>query len=184
MPKKTNGQTMTDEEFINYFRLNLNTFTDTAWAPIATDISTWASSYRLSSIVNITIPFDDGGVVTSDYDACCWVFSTGKQPGLFNEVGTHPVSGNRQFGMTTENGVKTFFIHGANRSKNLLGHIVGYGPADELWETTLANVKEFIEAQPQGGQCSINTPDKIRLNWNAIRTQLMSSSPITDITCD
>jgi hypothetical protein len=80
--------------------------------------------------------------------------------------------------------VKTFFIKGADRSKNLLGRIVGYGPADEFWETTLANVEEFIEAQAQGGQCSINTPDKNRLNWTSLREQLMSSSLINDISCD
>lgn len=184
MPKKANGQTMTDEEFINYFRLNIGTFTETAWTPITSDNALWTSSDPLGAILNITIPFDDGGVVTSDHDACCWVFSTVKDPGLFNEVGTHPVSGNRQFGMTTENGVKTFFIKGADRSKNLLGQIVGYGPADDFWETTITNVKEFINATAQAGQCSINTPDKNRPNWIQERAKLMSSSPLTNIGCE
>ncbi len=184
MPKKPNGQTMTDEEFINHFRLNLTSFTPSNWSPIASDNTLWNSSNPLGAILIINIFGDNGGVVSSDHDACCWVFSTVKQPGLFNIVGTHPVSGNRQFGITTENGVKTFFIKGADRSKNLLNLIVGYGPADTFWEDTLENVEEFIKAPAQGGQCSINVADKNRPNWISVRHQLMSSNPITNIGCD
>ena len=184
MPKKPNGQTMTDEEFINHFRLNLTSFTENTWTPISSDNTLWNSNNPLGSILTVHIFGDNGGIVSSEHDACCWVFSTVKVPGLFTIVGTHPVSGNRQFGITTENGVKTFFIKGADRSKNLLNLVLGYGPADDFWETTLENIEAFIEAPAQGGQCSINVADKNRPNWISVRQQLMSSNPITNIGCD
>lgn len=189
MPKKLNGQTMTNEELISHFRININTYSNVgiygcSFEPILSDNALWASSNPLGAIVNIDIPGNDNGaVVCSDFQSCCWVFSTLKYPGLFG-IGPHPVSGNRQFGIAENGGNKYFYIKGVDKSKNWLSYIFGYSGGDGLWNTTVDGFKDFITDEIQDGEATVNPPDLQRPNWNSIKSQLLSTSSINQINCE
>jgi hypothetical protein len=74
----------------------------TSFDPIPQDEALWNSSNPLSTIISISIALDDGNVVCSDFQSCCWVFTTLQalwKPFTWKD-GVHPVSGNRQFGIS------------------------------------------------------------------------------------
>jgi hypothetical protein len=93
------------------------------FTPFSTsDAALWNSSSPLSTIMKIQldevfgITTADGDVICSQYDPCCWIFTTlGSSDGI-SGGGIHPVSGNRKFGYTYENGIFVIFTQGADRA--------------------------------------------------------------------
>ena len=84
------------------------------------NLERWNSSDPLGTVGSFAIPGNSGSVVLSQYsnseDCLCWTFSTIEQVPAGD--GTHPVSGNRQFGLKTdEDGRCTFFTRGVDRAK-------------------------------------------------------------------
>lgn len=182
------GGHVPDPVFANH-RLNINDFTDfpqfgTVFEPIPGDINLWNSTNPLGSIIEIDIPVDDGAVVCSDYNSCCWIFSTVKDPVLFNNLGSHPINGSRQFGIAENGGNKYFYNKGCERANNIISKIFGYFPQDALWSGMLDNFKGWINDAAQGGQAGIMGVTTQRPSWNSVQQILMSSSPITTIPCE
>ena len=113
--KMPNG--LTHQTFSEYIRTNINEFVDTNIsnfhaAPFPGESDRWGSSNSEGSIVFIDIPFDKGSVVVSYQDIYSWTFTTIHDP--WN--GGHPVSGNREFGLVTDENWNTYFrTKGADR---------------------------------------------------------------------
>lgn len=191
MPKKSNGQRMTNEELISYFRLHVNEFTDfdpilgSTFDPIPDDQVLWNSSNPTGSIIKIDIPGDNGVVACSDFSSCCWIFSTIKEN--FLGSGYHPVSGNRQFGIAENGGNKYFYLKGADRATtywdNFISPIV-YGGTDQLWNNVIIRFNNYITAVSQGGSTTIGEPTRFRPNWNAVKQQLKLPQMINHINCE
>jgi hypothetical protein len=183
-----NGQDMTNEELITHFRKNMSIFSNhgmfgSEFNPKPADITLWNSSNPTGTIVDINIPGDDGAVVCSDHKTCCYTFSTLKSP-LWT-IDDHPVSGNRQFGISEEGGNKYFYIKGADRGHNWFQSTLAphyYGGGDALWSTTVEHFKMYIDNN--GGQGIVLDAIKKRPSWDAVKAVLLENQPITTISCE
>jgi len=127
----------------------------------------WSSNDPIASIFEINM-FDDGSVITADYNfGQNWTFSTLNAPGWFeggSYDGFHPVSGNRQFGLVqNSDGTYTFYTSGVDRITgfwHLLGQVPLFNPdfafeqAEELWQCFLDQIKNFVESN--GGTVSLD----------------------------
>ena len=186
-----NGTPMTPDQFFEYVHSNFFNFDDgcnSSFDFLDTNIdgSLWNSNNPLGSIININIfgP-DNGSVIVSQFDdaGCyCWTFTTITES---QENGEHPVSGNRQFGITqNSDGSWTFFTRGVDRAiDNNLGISsgVGFRMADSLWNCIINNMRNFINSN--GGN-TVNTFSKtIRPDWNSIEDYLNSLGTIDIIKC-
>lgn len=130
---------------------------------------------------------DDGAVIVSDYQDCCWVFST-----IVTEASdSQPFSGHRQFGIrTTPNGLE-FFTRATDRAKltsfmkSLLNDACSYQDyfniGDITWTNLMNSVKSLTESH--GGAASITSTDYIRPNYKDIIEYLKSDVPL-QINCD
>ena len=191
MPKNSNGQRMTNEELISYFRIHINQFSDfdpilgSTFDPIPSDQTIWVSNNPLGAIVKIDIPGDNGVVACTDFSSCCWIFSTVKDH--FIGSGYHPVSGNRQFGIAENGGNKYFYLKGADRAStywdNLISPLV-YGGTDQLWDNVITRFNNFITNPIQDGSTMVGSPTRHRPNWNAIKNQLKLPQTINHINCE
>ena len=182
-----NGVQLTVPQFLEYIRTNLNDFvppgqpTFNPQTLLSGEVTRW-QNHELGSIVSILIPLDNGSVTLSDYStdpyglATSWKFSTLHDP--FN--GGHPVSGTREFGISTYPGYSyvdylnmahstpttyTFYIQGADRINSRLGEIAGslkngtlnpsqafqFQAGDALWSGLIGNVAKFIDDPSHGG---------------------------------
>lgn len=134
-----NGKTVTAEEFLTYFRSNINQFAKphAEFNPYdSTSGTLWKSNKPLDAVISINlakvnvdtsrgeppygVPTGDakltiekGSVVVSEFTSSHWNFSTAKTA----NDGWHPVSGTRQFGIKKkgENGSYTLYTKGADR---------------------------------------------------------------------
>lgn len=180
-----NGATVSADAFLNHIRRNINDFTDGSdFNPFSeADAVLWNSTNPLTTVISIEIFPDNGSVINSQYEPCCWVFSTLKTPPLYD--GTHPVSGNRQFGYSqNQDGSFTFYTKGADRLTtwyHALGMPLAFGGADNLWRSFQNHIKNY--ADQHGGIASIQQEFTFRPNWEAIRNLIKSNTPITTIPC-
>ncbi len=140
---------------------------------------------------------DDATVICSSYDnGCCWVFSTiwVTDPGIYSN-GSHPVSGNRQFGLKEQgDGKYEFYIKAADRSRiniilALLAPKTGnnatdifFAITDASWNSLTSNIVALVNSK--GGIASQNEPVIIRPRWNDVKSKLKSSFPLTSIPCE
>jgi hypothetical protein len=180
-----NGATLSADAFLNHIRRNINDFTDgPEFNPFSQDdITLWHSNDPLSTVISINIFPDNGTVITSQFEPCCWVFTTLKTPPIYD--GTHPVSGNRQFGyIQNQDGSFTFYSKGADRLTSwyhALSAPIAFGSADELWRSFQNYIKNY--ADQHGGAASIQQEFRFRPNWETIRDLIKSNTPITTIPC-
>jgi len=173
-------------EFLDYFRRNINSYVNPSlgdFQPIPVDATLWNSTYPLTSIITIKITPDDGSVVCSDFDGDYWTFSTVTAP--WYDDGTHPVSGNRQFGISQQSdGTYIVYTKGADRVTkwyhNLLEN-TGFTNADALWRSLQNNLSLLIPLN--GGSVGEKIEKKYRPEWHKIRYQLKSATPMTKINC-
>jgi hypothetical protein len=196
-----NGERMTEQDFFNYFRLNINDFTGgTTFTPSdysgddINDSELWNSIYPFGSILHIdmlqvgNMTTVDGDVLCSQYNCCSWIFSTLRTGTELFDSGWHPVSGNRQFGFTTQSEQTELYTRAADRITvwwvNLIGPKKTFDDGAAVWRTMQNQVIDFVERN--GGRMSsqkkseeVNTPD-----WEAIRDRLKGTSPIFYIPCD
>lgn len=143
LPQYTNGTTMTPDQFLEYFRLNINSFTGqpvngASFAPYfdddtylsgtvhVDDALKFNSSYEnsLGALIHIHIPLqgsgltNDGTVVESGYlresvNNRHWFMFSTMKTPLDGE---HPVAGNRKFGIFPDpNGGYCFYTMGVDR---------------------------------------------------------------------
>jgi len=156
---------------LNYFRSNLNSFTNgnTSFGAynegegkrfLANENSALMSfQVLLGGFFNV----DDLSVMQSKNSSNYWVFSTMT---TFRDGG-HPVSGNRQFGVTTNNnGTYTFFTRGADRPNTMLDKASSsliFEGADELWQAVMTNMVNYIN--DNGGNAERNVTFSKQTDW-------------------
>lgn len=204
----TNGQKFTPTQFLNYVRLNINSFVDTSISSFTpTSLNTgynesqiWNSSNPLGAIIHINIPglAGDGSVICSKTDENHWVFTTIEVPygPLQGQDGIHPVSGNREFGLIANpNGTYTFYTRGVDRMtdgfESLMAensNIVLGSPFDRpdiLWNSLKTKIHNFVQnnggssATPSTSQNAIWRPD-----WTKVRQVLRGELAISDLGCN
>lgn len=103
-------------------------------------------------------------VVATKTNSQFWVFST-----AFSIIDQeHAVSGNRQFGITSNsNGNFTFYTRGADRPTGIIDALAAsaiFSGADKLWRTVMNNVA--TEINRLGGSATVNTPFSTRVSWS------------------
>ena len=116
-----------------------------------TDIPTIGSIFN----INIDLPANDGSVICINHDTYSWTFATISDP--YNL--SHPVSGNRQFGLEPNgSGGYTFFTRGTDRAFDELSggtrDILNYGTGEWIdlldqgarpWRSLQQLVESFID---------------------------------------
>ena len=193
----TTGQQFTANEFLDYFRRNLNSFTNGSGSEFEpycniptmcqTETDLWNSNNPLGAIIYIDIPADDGVVVCTEYTDSYWYFMTMNAP----YAGNHPVSGTRQFGYEPNlDGSYNFFVRGVDRFNSFIQSDIAeifsntdsFLAADLLWLTLQQNMNNFVNSN--GGASSIGTNAKKRPNWNKIKGVSLGNRPINDLGCE
>lgn len=194
LPKNSNNQTMTPLELLEYFRKNITpTFTQgnsTQFSPYydgtyllgqpvvyVNDSSIYnnADVNSLGAWGHFHINLDDGSIVESDYEK-----STSDKYFTFTTLatpldGTHPVAGNRRFGIkTSSQGGYEFYISGVDRvwdwSASVYNGFFHTGfAADALWEQVQTNMINFVNQN--GGSATYFTPHHkaARVEWNSVK---------------
>ena len=206
------GERWEPSDLFDHFRKEINSFAEgsgSVFNPYSPqDEIMWSSDNPLGAVISIDISLpgtnvgDDGSVICSQHENCCWIFSTLKAPAFpLTEDGFHPVSGNRQFGYTIlPDGSMEIFTKGVDRflylpdeweepgSTSLIAYIgerLAFAGADGLWSDVQDNIKSFVDSK--GGSSNVNTPIKKRPVIEEAFMQLFTSSfpePLTKIPCD
>ncbi|MFO8232412.1 MAG: hypothetical protein R6U20_07080, partial [Longimonas sp.] len=91
---------MSAEQYLNQVRMNINDYAEGAnfqyYPGTTNEADRWANN-PIGTMFSIDLaPGANGSIVATDYSSSHWIFSTV----YTDEDGTHPVSGNRQFGFT------------------------------------------------------------------------------------
>lgn len=194
----------TPQEFYNFFRLNLNLFTQSAGVSFQPSTITgvnesviWNSNNPINSILSINMQPDSGSVICSNYTNNYWYFTTLTTPWAFSWSqddydGFHPVSGHREFGYyQTVNGNYVFFVRGVDRIQRAAVFTIAqmnpnwdspFTPADQKWNAMQENLKNYVEAH--GGVATINMDNIYRPNWNDIKDVLNGIKPLSDLGCN
>ncbi|WP_181304178.1 hypothetical protein [Rufibacter sp. XAAS-G3-1] len=188
-----NGQRATAEQFLNLIRININNFVDTENSEFTPynhynvdDRALWSSNNPLGAIVSIDIWGPrNGSVIVSNYNSNSWTFSTLKDP--FN--GVHPVSGNREFGFTTNtDGSYTFYTRGVDRLSDAIitgSQIVGgipFNQADELWTSFQNRIKLYVNNH--SGNASNSITETYRPDWSALKDVVDGKKPLSTLSTD
>jgi len=204
------GEEWDPAELFEHIRTNINEFVDTQnseFSPILADETKWFSENPVSAVVSIDIDIlkltdyfgDDGSVICSQYESCCWIFSTVQAPAFpATEDGYHPVSGNRKFGYEVlPNGNMEIYTKGADRyfyppsGSGGVAEIVGYlfekaafFGADDLWQSFQKGINDFANNPLNGGQANINVPVKNRPKvQDGLKILLNQNYPLNFIPC-
>lgn len=155
--KPGTNQKYTPSEFFNYFRLNINKFTDAShgqFFPVVdsnigiNDTALWNSTNPLSSLITIKIPLDEGTVICSGYNSQAWIFTTVKSPW----DGEHPVSGNRLFGYYMDGNDMYIYTRGIDRFTSTYStpevirelENIGYSKASDMWKNMQNLLNNFV----------------------------------------
>lgn len=199
-----NGQRLTPQQFLNYIRLNLNSFVNpTSENDLPTftpynhfgidDRGLWNSSNPIGAVISIDILLNDGSVITSNYTPNSWTFSTIQDP--WN--GRHPVSGNREFGFTANaDGSYTFYTRGVDRITDIFTTFgnymtsapgvgwdgLAYEGADAAWTSFQKGVKDFINSHQ--GSASSSTPIIYRPDWATVKDVAAGRKPLSTLSND
>jgi hypothetical protein len=164
-----NGKKLSDKELLKYIRLNISDLNGNIdFAPYAkADKKLWESDNPLGAVISIGIPMDRGSVVVSLSEENRWIFSTIQS---VNDGG-HPVSGHRQFGLTSANDEYLFYIMGADRLSDFLFSFTGFefafGKADVLWRNLLNGLVKFINDNK--GSAKVVSTESNRYGWSVIK---------------
>jgi hypothetical protein len=163
--KPGTNQKFTPAEFFNYFRLNINNFTDVnhgKFYPVVdsnigvNDTNLWSSSSPLGSLVTIKIPLDEGTVICSGYNSQAWIFTTVKSPW----DGEHPVSGNRLFGYYMDGNDMYIYTRGIDRFTSTYStpevirelENLGYSKASDMWKNMQTLLSNFVNSNNGASQ--------------------------------
>jgi hypothetical protein len=189
----------TADEFLDYFRRNINDFVaggGSTFQPYCQNVSPsicqeetnlWNSPNPTGAIMYLDIPADDGVVICSEYQSDYWFFMTINAP----YAGNHPVSGTRQFGYEINNdGSYNFFVRGVDRIDSLINElliasITNADPllgADFLWYNFQENMKNFTNEN--GGVSTIPSATTNRPDWIKVKDVLLGNRPISDLGCN
>ena len=168
------GAKLTDVQLLNYVRKNLNSFFDLNVAKLgghlADDQTEWNKGVVLGTVMLFHIykwgvPIERGAVVVSKSTPRSWVFSPVKIGS--GVVGTHPVAGNREFGIRPEGSGHVLYVRAADRPYDTVPQeSVVFDGADALWSSFQASVSKFINEN--GGKASSVAPVIHRPQWKAV----------------
>ncbi len=204
------GELWSHAELFEYFRKNINDFinADNEFVPYSTEDETlWLSDDPFGTLITIdinvpnsggNIPTDDGSIICSQFQDCCWLFSTVTAPFLpASEDGFHPVSGNRQFGyISNPDGSMEIYTRGADRFfyppvgdpyrvDKLLAYLLekpAFAGADALWDSFQEGVVNY--AENNGGNATKGIPIKNRPKAkDELKNLLKQNFPITNVPC-
>jgi hypothetical protein len=192
------GQTFSPEGFFNYVRTNLNDFFEdnstTFGSYNETEGTIWGSSNYLGAIMRFEIHLilgmsQDGSVICSNQNSSSWTFTTIESPFDWS----HPVSGNREFGLNQNlDGSFTFFTRGVDRVAESTDEFMGNLPlmetafdgGEELWAKLQDNIESFVNDPINGGKAQKQTPTINRPNWEDVMDVLNGEKPISDLGCE
>lgn len=194
MPDKSPGVKYTPAEFFNYFRKNINDFTDVnhgKFYPVVEpmydidDTQLWNSTNPLGSLITIKIPADNGTVVCTGFGSQAWIFTTVKSPW----DGEHPVSGNRLFGYYIDSsGDMIIYTRGVDRftTKTHGGfqyalENLGYTSAMVMWETMQQKVSAFVNGK--NGGASVIPGIDYTPSYIFVKDYLKGKKPLTALGC-
>jgi hypothetical protein len=159
----------TKSQFTKYVRINLNSLLDqkiSKFGPFSSgDGADWKSGVnaKLGTIMVFDIATvggvrDDGAVVVSKTSADSWIFSPIKD-GLLGDFGTHPVAGNRQFGVRKKGETLEFYTRAFDRVYAIEAAAAegrAFEGADKLWRSMQTNLEVYVNTN--GGSASAQTP--------------------------
>ncbi|GAB3193768.1 hypothetical protein ABID22_003688 [Pontibacter aydingkolensis] len=198
-----NGQRLTPEQLLYKVRTNINTFVNTAYSGFSPlvygnidDRVLWNSTNPRGAIVSINIGGpDNGSVVVSKVTPNSWIFSTIKDP----VNGFHPVSGNREFGYTSNSdGSYTFYVKGVDRitdpfttfsnyitSAPALGNDgIAFEMADLLWESFQKGIRDYVNQPGADGQATIVPGTQYRPDWVKVKDVRDGILPLSTLSND
>lgn len=156
-------------QFFWHVRKNLNDFFDqnvsTFGGYNSDDDGDWGSQSEalLGTIMNFEIKtlgplYDDGAVVVSKTSSFSWIFSP-IDDGNAGSSGTHPVAGNREFGLREVGGHLEFYTRAFDRVYPLhvsLNESAAFEGADKLWKSFQNKLEKYVVAN--GGKATIILP--------------------------
>ena len=188
----------TPEEFLTYFRLNINSFVDNSWArfdPVVyqngsfsiDDTDLWNSNNPLTALLTLDIPIDEGTVIVSDYSDSNFTVITLETPW----DSEHPVSGVRDFGFTQTNwGSYVFYTRAVDRMSDGLDYVIANSPipndvaffgSDALWESFQEKLSTFV--YQNGGNVQVRPRETYRPTWEKIKKVLRGEISIDELDC-
>ncbi len=203
LPNNPNtGEQFVADEFLEYIRINLNSFVDNQLTQFFPNPHTgyneeflWESNNPVGAIYSLDIPSGhDGSVVCSMYgNNGHWIFTTLTMPwGLAQGLdGPHPVSGNREWNYSLNvDGSYTFFTRGVDRMESrvdvaIANYLTGGNPfsgADALWLSFQDEVQKFTNNN--GGVANKVQPSINRPNWEDVKAVLLGNKAVDDIGCN
>ncbi|HTE09472.1 MAG TPA: RHS repeat-associated core domain-containing protein, partial [Chitinophagaceae bacterium] len=146
------------------------------------DRKKWESSNPLGSVMSfdakftpLKLNFDDASVITSSYyknnEGGFWTFSTITS----NGDGYHPISGTRQFGVSTiqgNNGISyLFYIRATDRARGGMEAMLQktvFESAEATWKTVCASVAGYVNEYGGTAQ-NPSEPISKRIPWNEVK---------------
>ena len=174
------GSTATGPSLVEAMRLRLNDLVDNRYAnfePYDDDEGTlWTSSSPEGAVLHIDMRMggpnmnpDDGSVACTRKRDDHWIFST-----IWSIAdAAHPVSGNRQFGFTPDNGGGVIlYTRGADRPTRVVDNMMSdtvFSGAHSLWMSLQQGLKTWIDGA--GGAAEILSPVSERYDWDAVRNR-------------
>lgn len=159
------------EQFFAHVRVHLNEFLDQNVSPLRPfsdgDKGDWqaGTDAKLGTIMVFEIrtigpAFDDGAVVVSRTGKFTWTFSP-IEDGLLGSFGTHPVAGNRQFGLREVSGKTQFYTRALDRvyPLEIATGFEGsaFEGADKLWQGLQSKLVAYVNVH--GGSATALAPN-------------------------
>lgn len=160
---------MSEAALFKHIRVNLNTFLDQSVSPFEAfdsgDDTDWKSgtnpllgTIMVFEIKVLVVGHDEAAVVVSEVGDLSWTFSPIEDGGVITGFGTHPVAGNRQFGMRKVGGKLQFYTRAFDRVyPSLIPEGEAFGGADKLWRSLQANIVAFVN--DSGGTATVLVPN-------------------------
>jgi len=170
----------TPEEFLRSVRGNINQYTDVSGVEFTEVAGSMNDDDLTGAVLSISLAgggwIDEGSVVVSEVSSSHWTFTT-----VYTHFdGSHPVSGNREFGFRRSGDQVTFYTRGVDRmtapidaALNLNGF--AFSQADQLWDSFQDEIVEAV-----GGQATTSTT-VARPNWSQVEDVLSGQQPVSSI---
>ncbi len=131
---------------------------------------------------------DNGAVITTQESTCSWIFSTITSP----RSQSQPFSGNRQFGLrTNDEGNLEFFTRAIDRAHTtdmlkLLSILKSKCDEEDYFdvgERTWINLQNKL-ADFLGPAANIKEPSSVQLDFEMVYEKLKSDSPVSFVQCE
>jgi hypothetical protein len=169
------GRQMTGIELFEYMRNHLDDFFDHDEGRFThhhrEELQKWLSADPLGATMSFQIdipwvPFFDEGmsVMVTNVTATSWTFSTIST----DEDASHPVNGNREFGIDIQSGGDLLYTRGADRAASdfPISEETVFAGGHDFWLGWQRGVVKFIE--DHGGQATAGEPFSERLPWEMV----------------